>query len=530
MSYIKFIGTNQVELVNSLNKNKKISPASSGENFIEFGFKPLSKNDQDYYHFIITGENVQVSGWIGEVTRKQEFINLFKDCTQITDASGLTIGQTIYDDLKEACCANMFLNCTNLTTPPRITSRNIAPWCYSGMFAGCTSLTSAPALPASTLAPYCYYAMFYNCKSLSTAPVLSASTLVDWCYNSMFYNCTSLTSISANFTEWKGNATSSWVTNVAPSGEFKNNNVDFVYGNNNVPVGWEDKLHIPLTFKSTGTTAVKIEKQNLYYKKNNTDWTNYYMGYITLNDGQTVSFSGSTSDRIGEFGSIVFITSGDGTLQVYGNPHSLINWKNMQHSYEFANLFKNCQNIVDASNLLLPATELVYGCYAGMFANCYRLSTAPELPASTLAQGCYNSMFLGCSNLIAAPELPATTLANGCYDTMFSGCSRLTGINLPATELAPNCYQCMFQNCSKLSTITLPATELKYNCYGLMFTGCSHLTGINVAFTVWDNGASTDRWVRDVAPTGVFTKSSILDPYTGDSYIPNGWAINNIDA
>ena len=67
MSNIKFIGTNQVELVNSLSENK-VSPVSSGESFIEFSVNStLSKDSSDFYHFVITGSNVQISGQITEV-------------------------------------------------------------------------------------------------------------------------------------------------------------------------------------------------------------------------------------------------------------------------------------------------------------------------------------------------------------------------------------------------------------------------------------------------------------------------------
>ena len=490
MSYIKFIGTNQVELVNSLNGNK-ISPVSSGENFIEFGFKPLSKNDQDYYHFIITGENVQVSGWIGEVTRKQEFINLFKDCTQITDASGLTIGQTIYDDLKEACCANMFLNCTNLTTPPRITSINLAPWCYSGMFAGCTSLTSAPALPASTLAPYCYYAMFYNCKSLSTAPVLSASTLVDWCYNSMFYNCTSLTSISANFTEWKGNATSSWVTNVSPTGVFTNENTDFeeIVGNSNIPIGWiKDSDYLtfsaiyPYTFKLNDLTSAKTKQFKRRWASNGKwgSWDDY--NYIIGGGSGTQQISGDASHLSGNFRFVLSASSpGFYTVKIAGKVNSMINFNDSIEDKQYYRLFRNCSAVVDASGLSLPHTELAPSCYAYMFEGCRTLSTAPSLPATTLAPYCYEGMFYNCKSLSTAPVLPATTLANWCY------------------------YQ--------------------------MFEGCTNLSSIEVAFTDWKSDIyATYLWVNGVAPTGIFYKPSALSTEYGVSRIPTNWTINNIDA
>ena len=92
------------------------------------------------------------------------------------------------------CYANMFRNCTALTTAPVLPATTLVYGCYSSMFYGCTALTTAPALPATTLASTCYYSMFYNCTALTTAPELPATTLAGSCYESMFRGCTSLIS------------------------------------------------------------------------------------------------------------------------------------------------------------------------------------------------------------------------------------------------------------------------------------------------------------------------------------------------
>jgi len=77
----------------------------------------------------------------------------------------------------------------------------------------------------------------------------------------------------------------------------------------------------------------------------------------------------------------------------------------LSDGYEFQYMFSdggsNIVNIVDASEL--------------------------ELPATTIASNCYNSMFLACTSLTAAPaELPATTISGDCYMYMFWGCQALT--------------------------------------------------------------------------------------------------------
>ena len=62
------------------------------------------------------------------------------------------------------------------------------------------------------------------------------------------------------------------------------------------------------------------------------------------------------------------------------------------------------------------------------------------LPATTLSDSCYLSMFQGCANLTTAPKLPATILANRCYEYMFKDCYNISLIECLATDIsATNC-------------------------------------------------------------------------------------------
>lgn len=491
MLKIKFINADSARLYND-STSAEIAPSNEGVFTVN---EPLSKNDQNYYHFMITGSNVQVSGVIDSVTKKQEFCNLFRDCTAITDASNLILSAP---NMKESCYANMFMDCTNLTTPPVIQAQNLDIWCFQNMFAGCESLSSAPVLSATVLAPYCYYAMFYGCSNLSTAPYLPAQTLVDWCYNSMFYNCQNLNKISADFTAWNGNATSSWVTNVAANGKFTNDFVDIVYGSSNVPNGWTNDIDysaIPLTFKALEAdvhiglipsgTPYEITYQ---YNYNNTGWKsktnpgNVYSYYTLSSIGDTISFR-STGNHFNDDVGFYYFYDNRGShvkkkLKVYGNVASLINYEQIRYSYTFQNLFLNNKDLVDASNLILPSSSLCGYCYSNMFNSCSSLSAAPQLPATELAPYCYYGMFAGCSSLITAPELPATSLASACYRGMFLNCAELTEApSLPVTTLTPYCYYRMFKNCQKLTVgPNLPAIEVPEACYTEMFMGCSSLT------------------------------------------------------
>ena len=167
---------------------------------------------------------------------------------------------------------------------------------------------------------------------------------------------------------------------------------------------------------------------------------------------------------------------------VYGNIMSLMygdNFIGQTTVFSTEGLFRQYTGLKDAANLILPATELAYGCYSNMFYGCTSLKASPSLPATTLAYYCYSEMFRGCTSLAAAPSiLPATTLDKDCYTFMFYGCSSLkTAPELPATVLTQSCYHGMFDGCSSLTTAPeLPATTLAYGCYSNMFYGCTSLT------------------------------------------------------
>ena len=172
-------------------------------------------------------------------------------------------------------------------------------------------------------------------------------------------------------------------------------------------------------------------------------------------------------------------------FKAYGNTMSLIYGDDFKGKTSlngkneiFYGLFCKCLLLTEASNLILPATELTHQCYMWMFKNCKNLTTAPELPALELADGCYYGMFEDCSGLTTAPELPATKASYWCYAFMFDHCTSLTKApELPATTLDRHCYYCMFHSCKNLTTAPeLPATTLAIGCYAKMFHSCSGLT------------------------------------------------------
>ena len=249
----------------------------------------------------------------------------------------------------------------------------------------------------------------------------------------------------------------------------------------------------------TPTIEYSTDKQN--WTTITFDWSTYDVKNINipvvLNTGDKMYFrndTGKFSRAIYDGSSyntpyITFTTDWQGRVNVGGDIRTLINYRNIDNTIledgMFSNLFShtygsnhNTARIVDASNLILPFTQMTPYCYYSMFDGCTPLVNTPALPATTLAWSCYQYMFYGCTSLTTAPELPATTLASSCYYGMFRDCTSLTTAPaLPATTLAHDCYEYMFRGCTSLTTAPeLPATTLAYYCYQYMFSGCTSLT------------------------------------------------------
>lgn len=235
-----------------------------------------------------------------------------------------------------------------------------------------------------------------------------------------------------------------------------------------------------------------------------------------LNVGDKVTFYGTATSY-----NNTWIYGGTAQIKVYGNIMSLL-YEDFADktelpagsSYNFYSFFISNTNLIDASDLLLPAKVLKFACYEQMFKDCTNLTKAPkELPATSLGQKCYKSMFDGCTNLTTAPkELPATTLYDDCYQYMFQKCTNLTTApKLPATTLNDRCYYGMFAGCKKLTNAYVKAAYITDNPYwecGSMFnkstaTGAVlHTTPANKASweavmgsgKKWENWTVIDDW------------------------------------
>lgn len=347
-----------------------------------------------------------------------------------------------------------------------------------------------------------------------------------------------------------------------------NEETGLVYTNPNGGSSDDDYSKEYLTFVALEDGTFSFTKRGTgddiqYTKDNGSTWTSLASGEtVSVVSGDKVMWKSTITPKtsypygIGEF-------SSSNNLNVYGNIVSLLYGDDFKEQtslegkdYAFYKLFKYCSFLIDASNLILPATTLAdfcYGfmfdtcfnlttvpelpattladsCYSGMFRDCTILTTAPELPATTLNAYCYNGMFEGCISLTTAPELPATTLVSNCYYSMFRGCTNLTTApELPATTLAEGCCYGMFEGCTSLTTAPeLPATTLARRCYYNMFSGCTNLNHITMLATKISASGCLTNWAFGVSSTGTFVKHTDMESLpTGASGIPNGWTVED---
>ena len=230
---------------------------------------------------------------------------------------------------------------------------------------------------------------------------------------------------------------------------FKKDNINLATNSDILSIfnkNYEDDEQIEdyLTFTVENDSSFSFTKgdstsNNIEYSTDKSNWT------ILSNDSTPIFKSGTkvywkgnlTTDStrgIGKF-------SSTDKFNVSGNPISLLK-NNKLVNYVFAELFRDCEGLTDASGLKLDSTTLLEGCYLFMFYSCTSLTKAPKLPATNLADNCYNSMFGNCTSLTEAPELPATNLADSCYSYMFMSCRKLNYIKIYATDIsANNCLQ-----------------------------------------------------------------------------------------
>ena len=224
----------------------------------------------------------------------------------------------------------------------------------------------------------------------------------------------------------------------------------------------------------------------------------------------------------------------------------------------YRRFFSGCSSLNAVSHNLLPATTLTNYCYAEFFYNCSSLTESPLLPATNLAPYCYYTAFQSCG-LSKLPELPATIMVEHCYDTMFNYVNANIPDNyLPSTQLAPYCYCAMFANSynRKKTMDILPATTLASHCYDTMFInndsiteapilpaetlidnsysyilfGCNNLSKVVAKFTTTPSSSYTYNWLPNITATFYKNPNATWDQTIsrGSSTVPSNWTITDI--
>lgn len=297
------------------------------------------------------------------------------------------------------------------------------------------------------------------------------------------------------------------------------------------------------TFRFNGSSSSNVNNSSIQYSLDNgSTWytLNRNVNSPTVSAGYRIMWKSTNLTPVDYNNGTVGIGyfKSTGKYNVEGNIMSLFYGDNFENQTSlsgkknaFYGLFQE-NYVVNANNLILPATTLADSCYQSMFSSCELLTSAPELPATTLAKNCYANMFQTCSSLATLPDLPATTLAENCYSYMFGDCDSIVTVPsnyLSATTLANACYSHMFGSCSSLTTApSLPVATLVQGCYQYMFDGCTSLSAVTCLATDISATTCTYYWLNGVSSTGTFTKAASMDDWTeGASGIPSNWTVQD---
>jgi hypothetical protein len=439
--------------------------------------------------------------------------SMFESCINLVNVPSTLPATT----LAEYCYYQMFKKCTSLTTAPVLPAltfvgtgfNNVANYAYSEMFNYCSSLNYIKMMIVDVPSGY----QLLNFTSDWVYGVAHGGTFVK--NGGAMWNEIGFNGVPGSWTiQYDGSGTR-WVT---VSGQYvcqgndkytmEKEQVTTDGGQTWVDTGdtragtlieasSQDCLYATeyLTITSlannnniywtVGTTLSGYGKSIYISTDNGQTWTsklsqrsNISVSIATLNIGDKLLIKGNQTSYTNTYPSYF---RSDDNVDVSGNIMSLLYEDNftgqttLTGTYTFQRLFGGLK-VVNAENLVLPATTLANYCYSRMFEGRTTLVTAPKLPAVVLTIDCYASMFNGCTSLTTAPELTARTLADGCYREMFNGCRSLNSITCLATDISA--------------------------------------------------GAPTQSWVYNVAANGTFTKDSTMTSWTtGNNGIPSGWTV-----
>lgn len=215
-----------------------------------------------------------------------------------------------------------------------------------------------------------------------------------------------------------------------------------------------DYSKIPLTFEilSAGTVMFIGNNEELTgftieYSINDGPWTELVSSFegatVSVNPGDIVRFRGNNETYgIDNYHNKLICT---GEHKIYGNIMSLINSTDFESLdtvgfHTFDSFFRGQEGygpdnkVVDASNLILPATAVGDSSYSELFSDCRLLVKGPTLVAPVLARACYWAMFNGCGKLEYVKCLATDISAANCTEAWL-GWVHSTGIFVKAAGM-----------------------------------------------------------------------------------------------
>lgn len=180
-----------------------------------------------------------------------------------------------------------------------------------------------------------------------------------------------------------------------------------------------------ITATQDNTSISSANFLDIYYAINNTDYWSCgsTLIFATLNAGDSIYLKRSID--FGVANAPLYIDC-DKDVILSGNILSLVFGDNNSNETSLSHIkgsIASFSNVIKVSSDFLPSKELGAMCYESMFANCPRLTQAPELPATTLAPYCYRNMFTGCTNLNYIKMLATDISASGCLYIWVGGVS-----------------------------------------------------------------------------------------------------------
>lgn len=233
--------------------------------------------------------------------------------------------------------------------------------------------------------------------NLGDTVTITATPASGYVLDTLTVMCGSLeiTVVNSQFTMPAGDVTvtGTFVQDVVPyeeqyftiESEADNNTITITLGGENPDYTSRNPFSVSSDGGSTWTTIV-LDQGDYGYS-------------ATLNEGDKLLIkSSNTTFSINEDDSMI---TSSGNFKVYGNIMSLLYGDNFANqtsfpadsTQNFRQLFYYCNNLSDASNLVLPATTLTGECYSKMFYYCGSLTTPPKLPATTVVSYAYDDMF-----------------------------------------------------------------------------------------------------------------------------------------